>query len=75
MKLSYPHELIDLGFILPRGPDGDQVLEKLKARLKDVQGKPASGKFNHVTILRQDVEMSMSQDEKGIPHSYLVVDM
>jgi mannan polymerase complexes MNN9 subunit len=34
MQLSYPHELIDLGFILPKGPEGDQILEKLKLRLK-----------------------------------------
>ena len=66
MKLSYPHELIDLGFIIPRGMDGDKVLEKLKVRLKDVQGKNrVGGKFNHVTILRQDVEVPTSQDEKG----------
>jgi mannan polymerase complexes MNN9 subunit len=65
MQLSYPHELIDLGFILPKGLEGDQILEKLKLRLKEVQGKPASGKFNLVTILRQDVEIPTTQDEKG----------
>jgi mannan polymerase complexes MNN9 subunit len=67
MKLSYPHELIDLGFVLPKGADGDQVLEKLKARLREVQGKypVGGGKFNHVTILRQDVEVATAQDEKG----------
>jgi mannan polymerase complexes MNN9 subunit len=67
MKLSYPRELIDLGFILPKGADGDQVLEQLKARLREVQGKyPVRGeKFNHVTILRQDVELATAQDEKG----------
>jgi len=65
MQLSYPHELIDLGFILPKGLEGDQILEKLKLRLKEVQGKPTSGKFNLVTILRQDVEIPTTQDEKG----------
>jgi mannan polymerase complexes MNN9 subunit len=67
MKLSYPHELIDLGFIIPKGTEGDEIVEKLKARLKDVQGKNSvGGKFNHVTILRQDVEVATSQDEKGV---------
>ena len=68
MKLTYPRELIDLGYIIPKGAEGDEVLEKLKVRLKEVQGKTAvkGGKFNHVTILRQDVEVPMSQDEKGI---------
>lgn len=67
MKLTYPRELIDLGFILPNGAGGDQILEKLKVRLKAVQGKAPTlgGKFNHVTILRQDVEIPTSQDEKG----------
>jgi mannan polymerase complexes MNN9 subunit len=71
MKLSYPHELIDLGFILPTDLEADQILEKLKSRLKEVQGgkSPAGGKFNHVTILRQDVEVPTSQDEKGTPPS------
>ena len=67
MKLTYPRELIDLGFILPKGIEGDAVLEKLKVRLKEVQGNPPAigGKFNHVTIMRQDVEVPTSQDEKG----------
>jgi len=70
MKLSYPRELIDLGYIIPKGEEGDRVLEQLKMRLKEVQGKGGipGGKFNHVTILRQDVEVPMSQDEKGIRH-------
>jgi mannan polymerase complexes MNN9 subunit len=68
MKLTYPRELIDLGFIVPKGLEGDQVLENLKLRLRDIQGRNgmAGGKFNHVTILRQDVEVPIvSQDEKG----------
>lgn len=70
MKLSYPRELTDLGFIVPKGVEGDQVLEVLKLRLKEVQGKSSvpGGKFNLVTILRQDVEVPMSQDEKGHTH-------
>jgi mannan polymerase complexes MNN9 subunit len=68
LKLSYPRELIDLGFIIPKGEEGDRVLEELKSRLREVQGKSGTsgGKFNHVTILRQDVEVPMSQDEKGM---------
>jgi len=69
MKLSYPHELIDLGFIVPKGFEGDQVLEKLKAKLRETQGSKGAQtgkKFNLVTLLRQDVEVPMSQDEKGI---------
>ena len=74
IRLSYPHELIDLGFILPKGKDGDQVLEKLVVRLKEVQGKHAEGHFNHVTILRQDVEIPTSQDEKGLENLVFACD-
>jgi mannan polymerase complexes MNN9 subunit len=68
MKLSYPRELIDLGFILPKGEEGDAALESLKVRLREVQGKNSipGGKFNLITILRQDVEVPTSQDEKGM---------
>jgi mannan polymerase complexes MNN9 subunit len=67
LALTYPRELIDLGFILPKGDEGDNVLEQLRVHLRDVQGKTSyRGKFNHVTILRQDVEVPiMSQDEQG----------
>jgi len=52
---------------VPKGDEGDYVLEQLKAHLRDVQGKTSHrGNFNHVTILRQDVEVPVSQDEKGI---------
>ena len=74
MKLSYPRELIDLGFILPKGLEGDSVLEKLKVRLKDVQGNHAvGGSFNYVTILRQDVEVPTSQEEKGVLSPYSMI--
>ena len=76
MKLTYPRELIDLGFIVPKGLEGDQVLEKLKSRLREVQGRGgiAGGKFNHVTIMRQDVEVPIvSQDEKGLFPTFFVI--
>jgi mannan polymerase complexes MNN9 subunit len=75
LKLTYPRELIDLGFIVPKGPEGDQVIEKLRVRLRDVQGKTGvlGGKFNHVTILRQDVEVPTTQDEKGTRFSNAVL--
>lgn len=66
LGLTYPRELIDLGFIVPKGDDGDHVLEQLRVHLRNIQGKTSyGGKFNHVTILRQDVEVPVSQDEKG----------
>jgi mannan polymerase complexes MNN9 subunit len=75
MKLTYPRELIDLGFIIPKGLEGDQVLQTLKVRLRDVQGKASveGGKFNLVTLLRQDVENPLSsQDEAGNDHMTLL---
>jgi mannan polymerase complexes MNN9 subunit len=73
LALTYPRELIDLGFILPKGDEGDNVLEQLNVHLRDIQGRTSyRGKFNHVTILRQDVELPTSQNEKGkSPARYL----
>lgn len=61
-KLSYPHNLISLGFILPRTPEGDLALKQLELAVKKVQSKPH--KFKKITILRQDTGSLESQLEK-----------
>lgn len=61
-KLSYPHNLISLGFIFPRTPEGDKALKQLEMAVKRVQSKPH--KFKKITILRQDTDSMDSQLEK-----------
>lgn len=60
-KLSYPRELIDLGFIVPNNVAGDAVLKKLQEKVEAVQN--SKKKFHRVTVLRQDTPSPESQDE------------
>lgn len=62
--LSYPHELIDLGFIVPYNSQGNQALKKLDRAVQAVQNGPKQNRFNKITILRQDTDSLDSQAEK-----------
>lgn len=65
LKLSYPKELIELGFIVPRTADGDLLLKKLEKLVKQVQSnKNKENRFTKITILRQDSDSLESQLEK-----------
>lgn len=66
LKLSYPRELIELGFILPRTNDGDIALKLLEIEIKKIQDPKNKNisKFSKITILRQDNESPESQLEK-----------
>nr|AAK40024.1 Mnn9p [Ogataea polymorpha] len=66
LKLTYPRELIELGFIVPRTADGDAALRKLETAVKKIQNpkNTKDTKFAKVTILRQDTEALDSQSEK-----------
>ncbi|ODV58809.1 mannosyltransferase complex subunit MNN9 [Ascoidea rubescens DSM 1968] len=64
LKLTYPRELIELGFIVPRNSDGDKVLNFLEVAIKQVQTGPKEKRFSKITILRQDNDSIRSQKEK-----------
>jgi mannan polymerase complexes MNN9 subunit len=65
VKLDYPHELISLGFILPKTKDGNAATAALQAAIATTQSGPIDDRFASVTILRQDFEPAiMSQEEK-----------
>ncbi|CCD24184.1 ANP1/MMN9/VAN1 family protein NDAI_0C05250 [Naumovozyma dairenensis CBS 421] len=56
LNLSYPRDLIELGFMVPNTKKGDQILKQLENAVKNVQGidkKLGSNKFAKITILRQ----------------------
>jgi mannan polymerase complexes MNN9 subunit len=64
LKLSYPHELISLGFIIPKTKEGNQAYAALQAQVSKTQSGPKNKRFSSVTILRQDTESPLkSQDE------------
>lgn len=64
LKLTFPHELISIGFIIPKTKDGEIATAALQRAIKITQSGPESQRFNSITILRQDFEPPiMSQDE------------
>ncbi|PCG90340.1 Anp1 [Penicillium occitanis (nom. inval.)] len=65
VKLQYPHELISLGFILPKTNEGNAATLALQEAVSKTQSGPIDDRFASVTILRQDFEPPLqSQDEK-----------
>lgn len=66
LNLTYPRELIELGFILPRTAEGDLALKKLEIEIKKIQNPKNDliPKFSKITILRQDNDSPISQLEK-----------
>ncbi|KAL2271105.1 hypothetical protein VTJ83DRAFT_476 [Remersonia thermophila] len=69
LRLSYPHELITLGFILPRTREGNLATRELQKRIAHVQTQaPERDRFKSVVVLREDLDPALSplasQDER-----------
>ena len=63
-KLSYPHDLISLGFIIPKSREGNVATSELQTEISRVQSGPKQKRFASISILRQDTEIPLtSQDE------------
>lgn len=69
-KLTYDHNLITLGFILPRSAEGDEALRDLEDSIRATVGAGMLD-FKEILILRQDSESLALQLEKD-RHSYAV---
>ena len=65
LRLTYPHDLITLGFILPRTKEGDTATVALQHAISQTQlHGPERDRFKSIVILRQDGEpVLQSQDE------------
>ncbi len=65
LKLSYPHELITLGFIIPKNREGNQAAAALQDRISHTQLQgPEKLRFGSIIIERQDFDPPLaSQDE------------
>lgn len=68
LTLSYPHELISLGFILPKGKDGNTATQQLQAQVHETQSGPKSKRFASITILRQDDESPLTTQSEHERH-------
>lgn len=66
LKLTYPHELITLGFIIPKTTEGNEATRELQKRIaKTQQQAPEKDRFKSIIILREDMVSPLpSQDEK-----------
>ncbi|KAK3722439.1 Golgi mannosyltransferase complex subunit [Vermiconidia calcicola] len=62
-KLSYPHDLISLGFIIPKGREGNMATQQLQERIQQTQAPTNKNRFASITILRQDTEAITAQGE------------
>lgn len=65
MKLTYPHQLITLGFILPKNKEGNEATSLLQTQIAKTQKSALEkDRFKSIIILRQDFEPPLtSQDE------------
>ncbi|KAI9166955.1 glycosyltransferase family 62 [Paramyrothecium foliicola] len=65
LKLNYPHELVTLGFILPKTKEGSLATAALQEQIHKTQNHgPEKDRFKSIIILRQDFDPALdSQDE------------
>jgi mannan polymerase complexes MNN9 subunit len=67
-KLSYPHGLISLGFIIPKTKEGNAAYAALQAQVAKTQSGPKGKRFAAVTILRQDTENPLQSQLESERH-------
>jgi mannan polymerase complexes MNN9 subunit len=68
LKLDYPHELISLGFIIPKTKEGNQAYTALQAQVTKTQNGPKAKRFASITILRQDTESPLQSQNEAERH-------
>ncbi|KAF2470079.1 alpha-1,6 mannosyltransferas-like protein subunit [Lindgomyces ingoldianus] len=68
LKLNYPHELISLGFIIPKTKEGNAAYSALQAQVTKTQSGPKNKRFASVTILRQDTESPLQSQSEAERH-------
>jgi mannan polymerase complexes MNN9 subunit len=67
-KLTYPHSLISIAFIIPKTKDGHAAYAALQAQVAKTQSGPKSKRFAAVTILRQDTESPLQTQNEAERH-------
>ncbi|RAR04983.1 glycosyltransferase family 62 protein [Stemphylium lycopersici] len=68
LKLSYPHNLISLGFIIPKTKEGNAAYAALQEQVAKTQSGTKSKRFAAVTILRQDTESPLQSQGEAERH-------
>ncbi|KAI5287328.1 Golgi mannosyltransferase complex subunit [Ascosphaera acerosa] len=67
-RLTFPHELISLGFILPKTKEGNAATAALQAAVKKTQTGPVDQRFASATILRQDFAPAIASQTEAERH-------
>lgn len=69
MRLSYPHELITLAFIIPKNKDGNTATAALQERITKTQKYgPVKDRFGSIIIERQDFDPPLASQTEGERH-------
>lgn len=68
LRLTYPHELISLGFIIPKTREGNGATAALQAAVAQTQSGPTKKRFASVTMLRQDFEPAIASQAESERH-------
>ncbi len=68
LALTYPHEHIALGFIIPKTKDGNAATAALQTAVTATQSGPEEQRFGSVIVLRQDFEPPLLSQEESERH-------
>jgi len=68
LSLTYPHDLISLGFIIPKTREGHAATGQLQEQIQKTQSGPQSKRFASITILRQDTENPLASQSESERH-------
>ncbi|CAJ2501721.1 Uu.00g045740.m01.CDS01 [Anthostomella pinea] len=68
MKINYPHDLISLGFILPKNKEGNAATIALQAQITKTQKGAAKHRFRSIVIERQDFDPPLMSQDEGERH-------
>jgi mannan polymerase complexes MNN9 subunit len=68
VKLSYPHRLIALGFIIPKTKEGNAATTQLQKAIKETQTGLEADRFASVTILRQEFDPAIASQAESERH-------
>lgn len=68
LSLSYPHDLISLGFILPKDKAGNLATQQLQEQISKTQSGPKAKRFASITILRQDFDNPLNSHSEAERH-------
>jgi mannan polymerase complexes MNN9 subunit len=69
LKLSYPHELITLAFIIPKNRDGNAATTALQEQITKTQKSgPEKNRFASIIIERQDFEPPLASQTEAERH-------